>query len=268
VGEPGRRVVKALVPKLRAQWGLHMVIANGENSAGGSGITVTTASEIFGAGVDVITSGDHLWDQKEVMQLLANEPIVGLVFIERANHVIAITPCVRPRLIHFEPVRFREPHHVEPMPGPTFAEARRGQHVIDQCLIVVRVIADFLRRWWKAQRYKIDAAHECDRVRLRCGFQSVQPRLHECIYRIPRTGSRRSRDIPDRLKSPMLLGCAAHQRERTKQHRKPREHDAVKQFCAEEAMWLVTRATKLLQSCVTHVPRARFATPLLLACPC
>jgi metallophosphoesterase (TIGR00282 family) len=74
VGEPGRRVVKALVPKLRAQWGLHMVIANGENSAGGSGITVTTASEIFGAGVDVITSGDHLWDQKEVMQLLANEP--------------------------------------------------------------------------------------------------------------------------------------------------------------------------------------------------
>jgi metallophosphoesterase (TIGR00282 family) len=74
VGEPGRRAVKGLVPKLRGDLGLDVVIANGENSAGGSGITVSTANEIFLAGVDVITSGDHLWDQKEVMQLLANEP--------------------------------------------------------------------------------------------------------------------------------------------------------------------------------------------------
>jgi hypothetical protein len=49
------------------------VVANGENSAGGSGITPGTAAEIFEAGVDVITSGDHLWDQKEVIQLLENE---------------------------------------------------------------------------------------------------------------------------------------------------------------------------------------------------
>ena len=73
VGEPGRRAVKTLVPKLRAQHSLDFVIANGENSAGGSGITPRTAEEIFSAGVDVITSGDHLWDQKEVMELLANE---------------------------------------------------------------------------------------------------------------------------------------------------------------------------------------------------
>lgn len=51
-----------------------MVVANGENSAGGSGITPRTASEIFAAGVDVITCGDHLWDQKEVIELLTNEP--------------------------------------------------------------------------------------------------------------------------------------------------------------------------------------------------
>jgi len=49
------------------------VIANGENSAGGSGITPKTAEEIFAAGVDIITSGDHLWDQKEVIALLENE---------------------------------------------------------------------------------------------------------------------------------------------------------------------------------------------------
>ena len=74
VGEPGRKAVKALVPGLRARHSIDVVIANGENSAGGSGITPKTAEEIFSAGVDVITSGDHLWDQKEVTVLLAEEP--------------------------------------------------------------------------------------------------------------------------------------------------------------------------------------------------
>ena len=74
VGEPGRRAVKILLPKLREQHALDFVIANGENSAGGSGITPKMAGELFSAGVDVITSGDHLWDQKEVMELLQNEP--------------------------------------------------------------------------------------------------------------------------------------------------------------------------------------------------
>ncbi len=74
VGEPGRRAVTELVPKLRARHGFEIVIANGENSAGGSGITPSTACEIFDAGVNVITSGDHLWDQKEVTALLQNEP--------------------------------------------------------------------------------------------------------------------------------------------------------------------------------------------------
>jgi metallophosphoesterase (TIGR00282 family) len=74
VGSPGRRAVRELVPRLREQHGIHVVIANGENSAGGSGITPGTADELFRAGVDVITCGDHLWDQKEVVQLLENEP--------------------------------------------------------------------------------------------------------------------------------------------------------------------------------------------------
>jgi len=73
VGQPGRNAVKTLLPKLRKQHALDFIIANGENSAGGSGITPKTAEEIFSAGVDVITSGDHLWDQKEVMELLAGE---------------------------------------------------------------------------------------------------------------------------------------------------------------------------------------------------
>jgi len=74
VGEPGRRAVRHLVPLLRARHEIDFVIANGENSAGGSGITMNTAAELFAGGVDVITSGDHVWDQKEVTTLMYNEP--------------------------------------------------------------------------------------------------------------------------------------------------------------------------------------------------
>ena len=74
VGEPGRRAVKLLLPGLRRQHAVDFVIANGENAAGGSGITPRIAEEMFAAGVEVITSGDHLWDQKEVVHLLADEP--------------------------------------------------------------------------------------------------------------------------------------------------------------------------------------------------
>jgi metallophosphoesterase (TIGR00282 family) len=74
VGEPGRRAVKTLVPKLREAHRLDIVIANGENSAGGNGITPMIAQELFEAGVDVITTGDHVWDQKEVTEILDKEP--------------------------------------------------------------------------------------------------------------------------------------------------------------------------------------------------
>ena len=74
VGRPGRRAVKALVPELRRELDLDFVIANGENAAGGLGLTPDVAEELFRAGVDVITTGDHLWDQKEVSELLDAEP--------------------------------------------------------------------------------------------------------------------------------------------------------------------------------------------------
>lgn len=82
VGQPGRRAVRTLLPVLRERHSLDCVIANGENSAGGSGITPGTATEIFEAGVDLITSGDHLWDHKEVTQLLEGETR----FVRPANY--------------------------------------------------------------------------------------------------------------------------------------------------------------------------------------
>ncbi len=82
VGEPGRRAVCELLPRLRRQHQPDVIIANGENSAGGSGITPKIAEELYAYGVHLITTGDHLWDQKEVVQLLKDEPR----FLRPANY--------------------------------------------------------------------------------------------------------------------------------------------------------------------------------------
>ncbi len=73
VGSPGRAAVKAIVPKLRQKEGIGAVIANAENSAGGSGITPRTARDLFQSGCDVLTSGDHVWRRPEVIEVLNKE---------------------------------------------------------------------------------------------------------------------------------------------------------------------------------------------------
>lgn len=73
VGEPGRQAVKELLPKLRKSENLELVVANAENVAGGSGITPSLADELFGYGVDVLTSGDHIWKRKEIFDRLSSD---------------------------------------------------------------------------------------------------------------------------------------------------------------------------------------------------
>ncbi len=70
VGEPGRRAVKELVPGLAKKHKLDFVIANGENVAGGSGVTPALADELLGYGIDVITTGDHIWKRKEILDYI------------------------------------------------------------------------------------------------------------------------------------------------------------------------------------------------------
>jgi metallophosphoesterase (TIGR00282 family) len=70
IGRPGRRAVESLLPGLRYEYGIDLVVANGENAAAGFGITLDTAQELFDSGVDVITSGNHIWDQKEIIPYL------------------------------------------------------------------------------------------------------------------------------------------------------------------------------------------------------
>ena len=73
VGEPGRRAFRELVPGLRARGEVQAVVVNAENAAGGRGITGSIADELFQAGADAITLGDHTWDQRETGAWLARE---------------------------------------------------------------------------------------------------------------------------------------------------------------------------------------------------
>ena len=73
VGEPGRRAVEKLIPKIKKREDIEFVIANGENVAGGSGVTPALADELFEHGVDVLTSGDHIWKRKEIVEKLDSD---------------------------------------------------------------------------------------------------------------------------------------------------------------------------------------------------
>lgn len=76
IGRPGRRAVRALLPGLRQEYAIDLIIANGENAAGGIGITTETADELFESDVDVITSGNHIWAQREIIPTLDSSPAI------------------------------------------------------------------------------------------------------------------------------------------------------------------------------------------------
>lgn len=74
VGEPGRSAVVARLPELKLQYALDFIVVNGENAAGGRGITGKITIDLLRAGASVITTGDHVWDQKDIVSFIATEP--------------------------------------------------------------------------------------------------------------------------------------------------------------------------------------------------
>lgn len=73
IGKPGRQAVEQELRAIRDDRGIDLVVANGENLAGGMGLTMSTARALWDAGVDVITSGNHIWDKREIMAELDQE---------------------------------------------------------------------------------------------------------------------------------------------------------------------------------------------------
>ena len=75
IGSPGRRALGRVLPPLRAELGVDLVVANGENSAGGKGVGLRTARELRDSGVDVITTGNHVWNQPDIDEALGDDDL-------------------------------------------------------------------------------------------------------------------------------------------------------------------------------------------------
>jgi metallophosphoesterase (TIGR00282 family) len=103
VGSAGRRVIRTMLPELRAELGVHFAVVNGENAAGGIGITPKHADELFAAGADVITLGNHTYRHREVWpyldqtraivrpaNYLATQPGHGTTVVERDGRTLGV----------------------------------------------------------------------------------------------------------------------------------------------------------------------------------
>jgi 2',3'-cyclic-nucleotide 2'-phosphodiesterase len=102
-GEPGRRALLALLPKLRKQYEVDLAVVNVENAAAGAGVTPTLAKGFLEQGVDVMTSGNHIWDKKEIIEYIVKEnlllrpanyppgtPGVGSIVVKAGPHKVAV----------------------------------------------------------------------------------------------------------------------------------------------------------------------------------
>ncbi len=102
VGAPGREAVKALVPKLKKEKAVDVVVANSENASGGSGITSKVVEELFGYGCDCLTNGDHIWKRQDVLTIIDHPFIVrplnlapnipgnGYCILSKNNYKVAV----------------------------------------------------------------------------------------------------------------------------------------------------------------------------------
>ena len=76
IGRPGRAAFAKYTAQLRKEKKIDIVIVNGENSAGGKGVTRTSLDELLHAGADIVTSGNHIWDKKDVLEFIDQEPFL------------------------------------------------------------------------------------------------------------------------------------------------------------------------------------------------
>ncbi len=114
VGEPGRHAVIERLPELKEKYTLDFIVVNGENAAAGRGITAKITIDLLRAGVSVITSGDHIWDQKDIFAFLNLEPrlLRPLNYPEGApgsGTIVLETPKAKVGVINVQARTFMQP---------------------------------------------------------------------------------------------------------------------------------------------------------------
>jgi len=102
-GEPGRRAIEALLPKIKKQYDVDVAVVNVENAAAGAGVTPPMAKAFLAHGADVMTSGNHIWDKKEIVEYIVKEnlllrpanyppgtPGTGSIVVKAGPHKVAV----------------------------------------------------------------------------------------------------------------------------------------------------------------------------------
>jgi 2',3'-cyclic-nucleotide 2'-phosphodiesterase len=173
IGRPGREAVSAELPRLRQRLAIDFVIGNGENMAGGFGITRSTANELFAAGVDAITSGNHWADQKEIFSYIAEDDR-----ILRPRNYPAGTPGRGAQLFEARNgqrilvVNVMGRTFMDPLDDPFAAVAEE----LSACPLGVSADAIFVDMHAEATSEKMAMGHFCDgRVSLVAGSHSHVP---------------------------------------------------------------------------------------------
>ena len=96
MGKPGRKAVPRVLPSLRDEFGnFDFIIANGENSAAGFGLTETVMNELFSMGIDILTSGNHVWDKKDILPFLDSEKRILRPANHREGLLAAAAECLK-----------------------------------------------------------------------------------------------------------------------------------------------------------------------------
>jgi metallophosphoesterase (TIGR00282 family) len=126
-GEPGRSAVQRLLPRLRQEHHIDLAVVNVENSAAGAGVTPQIARAFLDQGVDVMTSGNHIWDKKEIIEYIGKEnlllrpanypsgtPGVGYVTVKAGPHRVAVLNLMGRVFMHPIDCPFRKADEVVP----------------------------------------------------------------------------------------------------------------------------------------------------------
>ena len=126
-GEPGRTAVQRLLPRLRQEHQFDLAVVNVENAAGGFGVTASIARAILDQGADVMTSGNHIWDKKEIVEYIAKEnlllrpanypvgtPGVGHVTVKAGPHKVAVLNLMGRVFMHPIDCPFRKADEIVP----------------------------------------------------------------------------------------------------------------------------------------------------------
>lgn len=140
VGEPGRLAMYRALPELREEFGADAIVVNGENAAGGKGITPRIAQEFLESGVDAITLGDHVWDQSDLIPWIDSAPQVLRPFNLQENtpgagSIIISTPAGKLGILCLQGRTFMRPGAENPFTRGQ-AEAQRMRSAGAQAILV------------------------------------------------------------------------------------------------------------------------------------